>query len=178
MRQAYDYWQDQPGNHQTEHRGAPEQRHNARVPTLSQGGVVLWFGGPTAAGAEPECRRPRCLESLHRFLSTKTNVSERVPTWRGQAERSRRFGRRASQQTFSSPRGRGSLPSWQPILNTFSHRVSIQASHQLSLAAGAAATASTEVQASLKRARAESAVFHMQQKPAATDRTLLPLTNY
>jgi hypothetical protein len=86
--------------------GPPESGTNTRLPTLRQSGVILWFGGPTAQGACPSAEGLVAASPHLAFLSTEANVAERVPNGQCQSERSRRLGRLASQQTFSSPRAR------------------------------------------------------------------------
>jgi hypothetical protein len=133
FRQAYDYWQDQPGNHQRARMAVPCGPAHAVVFRL--GDRVEWFsrfGGPTRTRTGVHrSGRPRCLESPLSLLLGKTNDSEGAAHRLSQQQSSRRQCRHANHRNDSTHE-RGVGPAfWLWMQATFTHRVSVQVFHQL-----------------------------------------------
>lgn len=127
-----------------------------------------------------DCRRPRCLESPFRFLSTRPTIRNIIhsPTKRGRRVPVGQTVMPANKPTQAKKRRIG-LPSWQSVGDTFSHRVSIQVSNQLSHAEKTTATAGFQKEASFtERSESQQRRLHTRQNPAAADHALLSLTGY
>jgi hypothetical protein len=136
-------------NQVTTNRARASQSEERPSPTSGKperSGFWLLSGGPTETRPGSRKNRSAHASEGHVASSPRSSPLSIRPTSRNNIrtraikanpKRSRRPNRRASQQTDSSLGRRIGLPSWQSVGDTYSHRVCVQVSHQLTPAAQA-----------------------------------------